>query len=501
VRVIRGIFPFVLLAGIAAAQGPAPQEQGQLDASQSLFAVMSAINAAGYDADLQSPANSPVREMVRRELASRNITVLPELKRFFAAHRQNDWTAELSQYISFALSVDGPPNFAFRYRPEELPPDVVRLDGFQELLVQFNQEANLAELWRKAQPAFDDAIARYHRPAMNALLEVNAYLRNSGSGGALGTRFQIFVDLLGAPNQIQSRSYKSDYFIVVTPSAEPQADDIRHAYLHYLLDPLSLRYSSELVKKNLLLQYAQNAPYLEPYYKSDFSLLATECLIKAVESRLAPASRRQAIVDQALREGYILTPAFAEGLPAYEKQEQSLVFYYPELVASIDVAREQERLSKVQFASQAPVRRAREVPVPQKPEVTGARRTLEQAEQLYLNRDLDNARTAYLKVLTETSERPLHALAYYGLARIAALQKNPELSQQFFEKTLVSEPDPQTKAWAYVYLGRLADAAGDRKQAAEHYQAALGVDGASAAAREAAQKGLEQAFRRDNLQR
>jgi predicted negative regulator of RcsB-dependent stress response len=501
VKVIRGILPVVFLAGIAAAQGPVPREQGQLDASQSLFAVMSAINAAGYDADLQSPANSPVREMVRRELAARNITVLPELRRFFAAHRQSDWTAELSQYVSFALSVDGPPAFAFRYKPEELPPDVVRLDGFQELLVQFNKEANLAELWRKTQPAFEEAIARYHRPAMNALLEVNAYLRNSGSGGALGTRFQIFVDLLGAPNQIQSRSYKSDYFIVVTPSPEPQADDIRHAYLHYLLDPLSLRYGSELAKKNVLLQYAQNAPFLESYYKSDFSLLATECLIKAVESRLAPASLRPALVDQDLREGFILTPAFAAGLAAYEKQEQSLVFYYPELVQSIDTGREQERLSKVQFASQPPVRRAKEAPAPKRPELTGARKTLEQAEQLYLSRDLDNARAAYLKALTETDDKPLHALAYYGLARIAALQKNPDLSQEFFEKTLVSEPDPQTKAWAHVYLGRLADAAGDRKQAAEHYQAALGVEGASAAAREAAQKGLQQAFRRDNLQR
>jgi len=500
IRVVFGVL-LAAVAGVpaAAAQQPA-QQQGQLDASQALFTVMAAINASGYDADLQSPANSPVREMVRRQLEAESIPTLPELKRFFAAHRQSDPTAELSQYVSFALCVDGPPNFRYRYNLEELPPDVVRLGGLQELLVTFYKEANIEALWRKAQPAFDQAIARYHKPAMDALLQVNAYVRNSGAGGALGTRFQIFVDLLGAPNQIQSRSYKNDYFIVLTPSPEPQADDVRHAYLHYLLDPLSIRYASELVKKNLLLQYAQNAPYLEPYYKSDFSLLATECLIKAVESRLAPASRRQALVDEDLREGYILTAAFADALPAYEKQEQSLMFYYPELVNSINVGREQERLSKVQFASEPPVRRARETPVEKKPELTGARKTLEDAEELYGKRDLENARAAYLRVLTETTEKALQARAYYGLARIAALQKNPELSQQLFEKALVSEPDPQTKAWAHVYLGRLADAAGDRQQAATHYQAALKVDGGSEAARDAARKGLEQAFRRDNLQ-
>ena len=69
------------------------------------------------------------------------------------------------------------------------------------------------------------------------MLEANAYLRNATSGFR-DRRFQIYVDLLGAPNQIQTRSYKERYFVVVTPSPEPQIDQVRHAYLHYLLDPL-----------------------------------------------------------------------------------------------------------------------------------------------------------------------------------------------------------------------------------------------------------------------
>ena len=34
--------------------------------------------------------------------------------------------------------------------------------------------------------------------------------------------------------------------MVVTPSPELQIDEIRHAYLHYLLDPLALRYNEQL---------------------------------------------------------------------------------------------------------------------------------------------------------------------------------------------------------------------------------------------------------------
>jgi len=179
----------------------------------------------------------------------------------------------------------------------------------------------------------------------------------------------------GAPNQIQTRSYKNDSFVVLTPSAELPFQDLRHAYLHFQVDPLAVRYSEELNKKKALLDFAQAAPALEDFYKADFVLLATECLIKAIESRLAPAGQRQAAVDQAFREGFILTPAFAEALPAYEKQEQSLRFYYPELVKAIDLNREDQRLAAVVFVSERPARRAKAAQVEQPAELTGARKT------------------------------------------------------------------------------------------------------------------------------
>jgi tetratricopeptide (TPR) repeat protein len=487
------LIPAIFLLSILTASVRAAEPQ-QLDASPALFSLMAALNAAGYDADLNSAANSPLRAMVRREIAAQNPASLPALKQFFAEHRQRDWTAELGQYLTLGLCLGYPPEFAWRYKEVELPPQATALSGFRDLLVRFHKEANRDELWKKAQPAFEAAIARYHAPATAALTQVNAYLRSSTSG-PLGTRFQIYVDLLGAPNQIQTRSFKNDYFVVVTPSPEPQADDVRHAYLHYMLDPLAIRYAPELEKKKALGEFAQPAPLLESYFKSDFQMLATECLIKAIEARLGPAGRRQAAVDQAFREGYILTPAFFELLPLYEKSEQSLRFYYPDLVSGIDLRKEDQRLETVEFATVAPVRKAKlaEAPV----ELSPAQKSMEEAEQqLYTNRDLEKAKTLYLQVVNQPREKQLHARAYYGLARIAALQRDPETAEKLFQKALESSPEPQTAAWAHVYLGRLADAAGQREQALEHYRAALAVGGASEAARNAAQKGIEQAFKR-----
>ena len=106
VRFFGGIVALLLCLGPASAA-----EQGQLDGSLSLFTVLAAINAAGYDAEIDSTSNSPVREAVRKELAAKSIPCLEELKRFVRDHHQADATAELSQYISFGLVVDGPPAF------------------------------------------------------------------------------------------------------------------------------------------------------------------------------------------------------------------------------------------------------------------------------------------------------------------------------------------------------------------------------------------------------
>jgi len=90
----------------------------------------------------------------------------------------------------------------------------------------------------------------------------------------------------------------------------------------------------------------------------------------------------------------------------------------------------------------------------------------------------------------------LHGKAYYGLARIAALQRDPGLAEKLFQKTVEMAPDGETTSWAYLYLGRLADAAGDRSQAEKNYRAALAVDGAPASVKAAAEKGIAQPFQK-----
>src|ERR1035441_9975535 len=149
----RLVLPAILAIALSARATPA--EQGQLDASQTLFTVMAAINAAGYDAAVSSPSNNQLRNAIRASLAKRDIPSLTALKVFFEQHHRTDDTAELSQYISFALTAGGPPDFAVKVRDVDIPPDVTPLLGLSPLLAAFYREAGIEELWAKAQPALE----------------------------------------------------------------------------------------------------------------------------------------------------------------------------------------------------------------------------------------------------------------------------------------------------------------------------------------------------------
>ena len=479
----RLVLPAILaLAAVAPAQ---QTETGQLDASPSLFTVMAAINAAGYDAGVDSPNGDPLRKAIREELAKRRIPSLAALRDFYAAHRKRTSSEDLNQYISFALSVSGPPAFQFKEKDADIPPDAAALKDLTPLLVAFYKEANVDDLWRRSQPHILEAIARYHRPVLEDVEQVNAYLRQPTSG-VRGRRFQIFIELVAEPNQVQTRSYGYDYYVVVTPSAEPRAFDIRHAYLHYLLEPLTTRYREILDRKKMLFDHVERATVLDDSFRHDQLLLTTECLIKAVEARL---DHNSGAADEDLHQGFILTPYFYEQLGLYQKQEASMAEYYLTLLGAIDLGKEERRLSQVEFSNQ---KTARSAPAAGPPVLKGAAKTLEEAEDLYAGRQLDKAKETFLAVLEQTDRQPPHASAYYGLARIAALEKDPATAERLFLKALDNDPEPQVKAWCLVYLGRLAGLAQEFEKATRYFRDALEVQGGSQKALDAARTGLQQ---------
>jgi tetratricopeptide (TPR) repeat protein len=231
---------------------------------------------------------------------------------------------------------------------------------------------------------------------------------------------------------------------------------------------------------------AQGAPLLAEEYKNDPGLLAGMCMVKAVEARMDRAAG-PAQVEQAMKEGYILTAYFYESLSAYEKQEQAFRLYVPELFKNINPVKEDKRIAQVQFATKREDRVVRPVARPAAPSAGTVQ--LEKAEGLYKEKQFEAASREFRALIQGGASKPEQAKAYYGLARIALQQNKPDLALELFRKILESEPEAFERAWAHVYLARLAMAASDPdpETARKEYQAALSVEGASEGARKAAE--------------
>ena len=448
--------------------------------------MLAAANAAGYNAGL--PTSPKLRQQVREHVEGTNAPVIAELKEWYRAHPEPDKTQDLSRFVSLGLSIKGPPDFEWSTRDVEVPPDALALNDFRQMLPRFYADAKLADLWKASQPAIDALLGKYQESIAKTVLETNGYLRQSQTSGFLGRNFQILIDFLGAPNQVQTRSFGDNYFVVITPTNQAPIFAIRHAYFRYAIDPLAIKYGMVLKEKASLMDIAERAPLLGAQYRTDFGLLASECLIKAIESR---QSADPSMITQSLREGYILTPFFDEQLAVYEKQPESMKLFFPKMLQALSVKHEIKRLDGVQFATEFPQRPVSKVDVPAAAPESLAGQTVAQADDTYYEKkDMDVARKLYEHALEQPGSATDHSKAYYGLAHIALKQKNPETAEQLFRKTLESSPEPETQAWSCYYLGKLSAIANENEEATKWFQQALAVKGASPKALESTRNGL-----------
>jgi hypothetical protein len=472
--------------------GSAQQQQGNviLDTNEQLFCVLAAINAAGYDAGAESAAGSNTRNEVRAYLAGQKILVLPELRRFYANHQAaNDTAADLGEYVSLALLMGPPPNFSTTIPLKELPPDAKDVSELIPLLKRFYEQADLPELWSRVQPFYEAEIERYSDAVRKSITLSDAYLRFA-SGAYLGRTYNVYLDLLGAPNQVQARIYGENYYLVITPSKELKLDQIRHQYLHFLLDALPLKFALEIHQKEQLLTVARKAPMLAPDFKEDFSLLLTECLIRALELHMDKVPQVAAVktVQDLTASGLILVPYFYDALGEYQKQEASMSIYYKQMIRGIDADEENGRLAKVKFtAPTAPVLG----PIQTTPLLSADDRLANQGDGLIYQGKYREAREVFMSVL---ERNPKNARALYGTAVAASNMRKPDTAEEYFHKTLDVARDLRVVTWSHIYLGRIYDLEGKRNQALDHYRAASVTATAYPNAVRAVQNGLQRPF-------
>jgi hypothetical protein len=473
-----------------------------VDGSEAMFTTMCALLAAGFESDVSAANWHAVRAQIRERAQHQQGPAVDAVREFYKKHQLADEGAMLSQYIWFGL-VSGPaPKFALTLRRDELPPEVIALEGFSEILAAYYQEQKIGRLWRELQPLYNRDIEHLHDSVSQIVFVATNYLREIMNNSNPRTFMVIVEPLVGRITNV--RNFGDHYAIVLSGADDLPTDTVRHAYLHFLLDPLPLQYPHVVAVKRPLFETAARAPRLVPDLKDDFPSYFAECTVRAVELKLKRMSpgERAAAIDMDDADGYILVRPLFGALGNFERSEPSMKLFFPEMVRSIDVNAEAKRLQAVKFApataelkrdqtaSEEVARRRKLIPstVPNDPEAIAA---LTEGERRIAEKNPRAAESSFQKVL---AKYPDQTRAWYGIGLVALMDHDGVRAKEVFGRLTSGEhsasDDPMVLAWSHIYLARIYDDEGRTDQAKAQYQEALAVSGGPDQARQAAQKGL-----------
>lgn len=499
-----------LVCSLAAGQAPLPRQQRPapatsmtIESSEAMFTTMCALLAAGFESNVSAENWHPLRARLRDEMQHQKGPAVDAVREFYKEHELDDPGATLSRYIWFGL-ISGPaPKFQITLKRDDQPTEVLALQGFSEILSNYYQEQNIGQLWRNLQPLYNREIERAHDTVAQIVFVADAYVRQIENVSTERTFTVILEPLVGRITNV--RNFGEHYAIVLSGADAIPADVVRHAYLHFLLDPLPGRYAHVIAVKRPLYDKAALAPRLAPDLRDDFTSYFAECLVRAVELRLRrlSPSERDAAIERDDADGYVLVRPLVDALAKYENSEPSLALYFPDLVRGIDLTAEAKREEGIHFAAadngpvgdntavEAVTRRKVFQPttVPNDAEAIAA---LTEGERHIAEKNPQAAEASFKKVLTKY---PDQIRAWYGLGLVALLEHDGPRAKQVFGRLTTGDhaasKDPMVLAWSHVYLARIYDDEGQQAQAKSEFQAAMNVTGGPEQAKQAAQKGLE----------
>ena len=496
-----------------------------LISSEPVFVMAAALNACGYDDGIEESA--AIRKRVREEInaalaksedarAKRDKVCL-----YIAQHRLTGSVHDISQYISLALYLSPPPGLETTADLPEMPPDSTQVVEIAPLLRDFEAAVNLHGIWLAVRRSYDQETDRLHDPLSQMIVATNLYLKMPATTYD-GRRFVVVIEPMLSPRIVNARIYGTDYVVVVSPvNGQIRMDDVRHTYLHYVIEPLLYARSNAIDRMQPILKEIHDAP-LEFRFRTDTVSLAVECLIKAIEARTMdtgipvykiPAGvqrsdlpryerERQANQDKIdavriaavhhdMTQGFVVTQYFYEQLLQFEKDPASLRDTIGEIVYGMDIPQQVHRAREVEFDKQADG----DVLQQRKPRVlTG----LDLAEAKLSAGDVATATAMARQALAVHSDTlesvNQEARADFILARAAIMTGHPDQAVDRFQKTLASSKDPRLLAWSHIYLGRMLDLDCKRDQALTEYQKALSVRDGQQDTRLAAERGVKTAY-------
>jgi hypothetical protein len=157
-----------------------------------------------------------------------------------------------------------------------MPPDSTQVAEIVPLLKDFVAAVDLHGIWLTLHRAYDEEADRLHDPLTRMIVSTNLYLKMPASTYD-GRRFVVVIEPQLSPHMVNARVYGTDYVVVVSPAnGQIRMGDVRHTYLHYMIEPLLYARANAIDRTQPILKEVREAP-LEFRYRSDSVPLTIEC--------------------------------------------------------------------------------------------------------------------------------------------------------------------------------------------------------------------------------
>ena len=187
---------------------------------------------------------------------------------YIAQHRMTGTERDISQYISLSLYLTPPPALEVTAELTEMPPDSTQVVEIVPILRDFAAAVDLHGIWLTTHHAYDDEADKLHDPLSQMIVDTNLYLKMPAATYN-GSRFIVVIEPQLSPATVNARIYGTDYVVVVSPvNGKIPMADVRHTYLHYVIDPMLYARTNALERDQPILKEIRDAP-LDFRFRSD----------------------------------------------------------------------------------------------------------------------------------------------------------------------------------------------------------------------------------------
>lgn len=281
---------FILLATVASlAQAPAERFDFEahgvrIEPDKRLFTVLASLEAAGLEVPLSTKGEA-LRVRLKDDFKTLDANLVMKMRTFIRLYktrfpRKTD--AEIvSPFISMAFVLSQAPDFAEPARTAELPADLLEVLDYSPLVREFHKatitltDGRSTTVGKRLDEYFKEFVTAgdamklstaqmivgvldylHTKPRLTILEENKIESVNPRRPKEKITRievrererrFFIIPDLLAQNRTVNFRNARDDYFVIVPPDTDIYASEARRAYFQFVLDPIILQHSNELV--------------------------------------------------------------------------------------------------------------------------------------------------------------------------------------------------------------------------------------------------------------